>query len=186
MIINANGVNVDTNTQRTDSEIRSLIATNTSNMMTRTLLKTLNVNQTVNQTPWNVSFGTFTLSDNDVLLYNQLIVEFTGTLQAIASSTEGGLYLEIVSGSDKVSVADVRAYANYPNTLNGFSTILRGGYITKTRISSGATTVSRPYSVGTSSASILMNGSQLSFKLSGVNNIGTASINGTINIYGIK
>ena len=186
MIINANGVNVDTNTQRTDSEIVNLITTNTSNMMTRTLLKTVNVNQTLNQSPFSATFGGFTLSETQALEYALLYVEFKGTIQVTSTGGNGGLDFEIVNGTNEGSLARIEAYANYPTTLNNFSTLLIGGSITRTRSSSGGTTTSRFYNSGVSGGGVSINGSQISFKLTGYNGIGNSSINGTINIYGIK
>ena len=186
MIINANGVNRDTNTMRTDAEIINLIKNNTVNMTTRTLLKTLTVNQNITQTSWNTTFGGFTLSESQVLEYGSLYIEFKGSISMSSNNGNGGVDFELINGDGEILLAVVDVYANYPTTLSDFSVLLSGSTVSKRRSSTGATTTYRSYGMYGSSGSVSMNGSQCSFKLSGYNNIGSGSINGTINIYGVK
>ena len=103
-----------------------------------------------------------------------------------ASSGGGGVYFYIVNGTTEMTLAKIDIYQNYPTTLGDFAIVLQGSSISKTRTSTGATTTSRSYGFFNSGAGVTMSGSQCSFKLSGYNSILSGSINGTINIYGIK
>ena len=170
---------------RTNNEIINLIKNNTVNMTTRTLLKTLTVNQNITQTSWEISFGEFTLSESQVLEYSSLYIEFKGSISMSASSGNGGVYFYMVNGTTEMTLVKLDVYQNYPTTLSNFSLVLQGGSISKTRTSTGATTTSRSYGFF-NGGGVSMSGSQCSFKLSGYNSIGSGSINGTINIYGIK
>lgn len=179
MIINANGVNVDTNTMRTNSEIINLI---NSNSMTKTLLRTLNVSSTSTSS----RFGEFTLTSANVREYTQLYITFNGNISTTSASGSAGINFRIWSGESYVTLARLEAYPNYPATLYDFSILLEGGSLNEVRTSNGTTTTSRSYGVNNINGVLTLNGSQCSFSMSALNSVGNVSINGTIYIYGIK
>lgn len=181
MIINSNGVNIDTNTQRSDAEIINLIKLNISNVMTRTLLKSFSVNKSVS-TAEIVQIGTFDFNDLDMLKYTSLVVEFIGTWSLSASSS-GTAYcsLSMYSDSgDSVTVAYMSADKNTTSTVSEFRIVLDGTFPDKRTSDFARTFVSGDAGIefdGTFSGYVRLDPSNSPTKV---------SINGTLNIYGIK
>lgn len=181
MIINVNGVNVDTNTMRSDSEIRSLITTNTSNMMTRTLLKSFTVNQSY-ATGQVTQIGTFDFADSSMYEYVALVIELVGTMSLTASSSGTCyFYLEMLSDSgDSFTIAYLSADKNTTTTVSNARVILQG------------TTPERTTGVYRRSFVTGDMGIEFDGTFSGLvrvqpsNSPSSVRVNGTLNIYGIK
>lgn len=181
MIINANGVNVDTNTMRTNQEIAQITSVLTENMMTRTLLKSFTVNQSVN-VPGDIEIGTFDFNDSDMFKYSSLLIEFIGTWSLSASSS-GTAYcsLSMYSDSgDSVTVGYMSADKNTTATVSELRVTLDGTFPDRRTSNYARTFVS-------GEAGIVFDGTFSGYVLVDPSNSPTnISINGTINIYGIK
>ncbi len=181
MIINSNGVNIDTDTKRSDAEIINLIKSNTSNMMTRTLLKSFPVNKSINITDI-IQIGTFDLNDASMFVYSSLLIEFIGTWSLSASSS-GTSYCscEMFSDSgDSVTVGYMSADKNTTSTVSEFRTCLDGTFPDRATGSYVRTFVNGDTGIefdGTFSGYV---------QLTPSNSPTNVSINGTLNIYGIK
>ena len=182
MIINSNGVNIDTNTNtmRTDSEIINLIKNNTVNMMTRTLLKSFTVNQSVNTTQ-ATTLGTFDFNDDLMFEYHSIVIEFIGSLSMTAGTSASNCYFEILSDSgDSLTIGYLLVDKNTTKTLSNIRVLLQG---TNPNLSSSKYT--RSFVFGNE-------GLQFDGTFSGLvrvqpsNSPTSVKMNGTINIYGIK
>ena len=181
MIINANGVNVDTNTMRTNSEINSLIDSKISTMMTRTLLKSFTVNQSF-ATDQVTQIGTFDFTDSLMYEYHSLMIELVGTMTLTASSSGTCYcYLELFSDSNNwARIIYMSADRSSTTTVTNARVIFQG------------TTPERTTSVHRRSFVSGDEGIEFDGTFSGLvrvqpsNSPTSVRVNGTVNIYGIK
>lgn len=181
MIINSNGVNRDTNTMRTDAEIAQIVNLLTENMLGRTLLKSFTINKSVN-TVENIEVGTFDLDDNSMFEYHSIMIEFTGAWSMTASATGTAYcYLELRSDSgSSIYVGYMSADGGTTTNLNNVRLILTGSNPNR------ATGIYRR-TFASGSMGIEFNGAfSGSLRFMPSNSPTNISVNGTVNIYGIK
>ena len=181
LIINVNGVNVDTNTMRTDAEIANLVKINTTNMMTRTKLKGFSVNWNLASSTSN-QLGIFDFTDSSMFEYTSLMIEFIGTWSLTAGSS-GTSYctFEMISDSgDAVSIGYMAADRSTTTTISNIRMLLNG-----TNSYRATSKYNRVFLVG--DTGIEFDGTfSGQIGLSPSNAPASVIMNGTINIYGIK
>lgn len=181
MIINSSGVNRDTNTMRSDAEIINLIKLNTANMLTRTLLKSMAVNKSISVTE-NIDIGTFDFDDASMFEYTALVFEFVGTWSMTASSS-GSAYcrFELLTDSDdSMTLGYMSADRNTTTTINNIRVELVGVYPDRTTAG-----YIRTFSSG--DMLVVFDGTFSGYlRFSPSNSPANITINGTVNIYGIK
>ena len=180
MIINSNGVNIDTNTMRTDSEIINLIKNNTVNMITRTSLKSFTVNQSVNTTQ-PTTLGTFDFNDDLMFEYHSIMIEFVGTLSMTAGTSNSSCYFDMLSDSgDSLTIGYLSVDKNTTKTLSNIRVLLQG-----TNPNFSSSKYKRTFLFGNEGIEFDGTFSGL-VRVQPSNSPTSVKMNGTINIYGIK
>lgn len=184
MIINVNGVNVDTNTMRTDAEINALIDSKTANMDRKTLIGTVAINATATSTSTDVPFS---INNDAMINYKSLLFVFSGTMRMTASSTQTSfLYFRIrPTGSSEGYFINLSADRGKTCELSNAQLLMNGSNLYKTVKTDGSTVYERTYSDGVYNFEFKEGLSGL-LSVMPSNSPSSVYVNGTVNIYGIK
>ena len=180
MIINSNGVNIDTNTQRTNNEINNLIDTRIANDIKKTQLLSFSVNQSYTSSG-ATTLKTFDFNDDEMFSYSALMFEFVGTWKMTAGTSTAYCAIDMISDSGgEVALGYMSADKNTTTTVKDIRSVLAG-------ISQYRSTAKYTRSFVCGNEGIEFDGTFSGYlRVSPSNSPTNVSINGTIKIYGIK
>ena len=180
MIINSNGVNIDTNTMRSNAEIAQIVNLLTENSVKKTQLLSVTVNQNYVTTS-TTTLKTFDFNDDDMFAYSALMFEFVGTWKMTAGTSEAYCAISMISDSGgMVTLGYMSADKNTTTTVKDIRSVLTG-------ISQYRTTSKYTRSFVCGNEGIEFDGTFSGYLYVSPSNSPTnVNINGTIKIYGIK
>lgn len=180
MIINSNGVNIDTNTMRTNTEIAQIVNLLIENDVKKTQLLSFTVNQSVNTTQ-ATTLSTFDFNDDLMFSYSMLLFEFVGTWSMTAGTGTTYCYFEMLSDSgSSVTLGYMSADKNTTTTVRDFRVLLQG-----TNPNRGSSKYTRSFVFGNTGIEFDGTFSGL-VRVQPSNSPTSVKVNGTIKIYGIK
>ena len=180
MIINSNGVNVDTNTMRSNNEIIAIVNALIENSVKKTQLLSFSVNQNYTSSG-ATTLKTFDFNDDEMFSYSALMFEFVGTWKMTAGTSTAYCSIEMISDSGSaVTLGYMSADKNTTTTVKDIRSVLAG-------ISQYRSTAKYTRSFVCGNEGIEFDGTFSGYlRVSPSNSPTNVSINGTIKIYGIK